>query len=404
MQLSTYRPVLALPAARAALLLGFFIRVPLFAGGVILTLHVVGALHRSYGAAGLLTTAATIALAISSPWRGRMLDRRGLRRVVVPSLFVQAACWSVAPWVDYWWLMILAALGGLFAVPTFSIMRQVLLAAVPEEQRRTALSLDSVAVEFSYMAGPALGVWAATMWNTAWAIFVCEWAAVVAGIVLAALNPTIRAAEPGSEHEPTAPPLRSWFGLQVLAVLVAAAATTVVLGGTDVSIVATLRDMGAQQHLGWVLALWGAGSIVGGLVYGAWHRSLSTFWLLAGLAVITAPIALATNLPLAAVLITVSGLLCAPTITATVDHLTRLVPVRARGEAIGWHGSSMTTGMALGAPLAGFAIDSGGWRWGYLVVSALGLVVAVVGALVMGRLRRGGPRAPSADEALATTG
>ena len=42
MQFSAYRPVLALPAARAALLLGFFIRVPLFAAGVILTLHVVG--------------------------------------------------------------------------------------------------------------------------------------------------------------------------------------------------------------------------------------------------------------------------------------------------------------------------------------------------------------------------
>jgi hypothetical protein len=43
-QFSAYRPVLALPAARAALLLGFFIRIPLFAAGVILTLHVVGTL------------------------------------------------------------------------------------------------------------------------------------------------------------------------------------------------------------------------------------------------------------------------------------------------------------------------------------------------------------------------
>ena len=132
MQFSAYRPVLALPAARAALLLGFFIRIPLFAASVILTLHVVGALHRSYGAAGVLSTAATVALAVSSPWRGRLLDRKGLRRVVLPSLVVQAVCWSIAPWVDYWWLMALAAIGGLFAVPTFSILRQVLMAAVPE--------------------------------------------------------------------------------------------------------------------------------------------------------------------------------------------------------------------------------------------------------------------------------
>jgi MFS family permease len=397
-QFSAYRPVLALPAARAALLLGFFIRIPLFAAGVILTLHVVSTLHRSYGAAGVLSTAATIALAVSSPWRGRLLDKKGLRRVVLPSLAVQAVCWSIAPWVDYWWLMGLAALGGLFAVPTFSIIRQVLLAVVPEEQRRTALSLDSVCTEFSFMAGPALGVWVATVWDTAISIFVFEWLSIIAGIVLYALNPALRGSN--DEEAGTPPPRRSWFGLPVFAVLAAAAATTIVLGGSDVAIVATLRAMDAQQHIGWVLALWGAGSMVGGLVYGAWHRSIAAFWLLGGLALVTAPVALAANLPMAAVLLFVSGLFCAPAITATIDTLSRLVPASARGEAVGWHGSSMTTGIALGAPLAGFAIDAGGWQWGFVVVSAVGLLVAVACGLVIGR--RGGEPAAVDDSRLAT--
>ena len=43
---------------------------------------------------------------------------------------------------------------------------------------------------------------------------------------------------------------------------------------------------------------------------------------------------------------------------------------------MGWHGSAMTAGSAVGAPLAGFAIDLGGWRWGFLVVSAVGVLVA----------------------------
>jgi MFS family permease len=392
--------VLALPAARAALLLGFFIRIPLFAAGVILTLHVVGTLHRSYGAAGILSTAATIALAVSSPWRGRLLDRKGLRRVVLPSLVVQAVCWSIAPWVDYWWLMALAAIGGLFAVPTFSILRQVLMAAVPEEQRRTALSLDSVCTEFSFMAGPALGVWVATVWDTAISIFVFEWLSIIAGIVLYVLNPAIRDDHEG-DVDATPPPRRSWFGVPVVAVLAAAAATTIVLGGSDVAIVATLRTMDAQQHIGWVLAVWGAGSIVGGLVYGAWHRSVAAFWLLAGLALVTAPVALAANLPMAAVLLFVSGLFCAPSITATVDTLSRLVPISARGEAVGWHGSSMTAGIALGAPLAGFAIDAGGWQWGFLVVSAVGLLIAVVCGLVLGR--RGSGTASRVDDSQLAT-
>jgi predicted MFS family arabinose efflux permease len=272
------------------------------------------------------------------------------------------------------------------------------MAAVPEEQRRTALSLDSVCTEFSFMAGPALGVWVATVWDTAISIFVFEWLSIIAGIVLYALNPAIRG---DHEDETAPPPRRSWFGVPVVAVLAAAAATTIVLGGSDVAIVATLRTMDAQQHIGWVLAVWGAGSIVGGLVYGAWHRSVAAFWLLAGLAVVTAPVALATNLPMAAVLLFVSGLFCAPSITATIDTLSRLVPTSARGEAVGWHGSSMTAGIALGAPLAGFAIDAGGWQWGFLVVSAVGLLVAVVCGLVLGR-RGSGSASPVDDSRLAT--
>jgi len=393
MQLSAYRPVLAVPAARLGLLLGLFIRIPMFAGGVILTLHVVGALHRSYGAAGLLTTAATVAIAASGPWRGRLLDQRGLRTVVLPSVVVQAVCWSIAPWVDYWWLMGLAALAGLFVVPTFSIIRQVILNAVPQDQRRTALSLDSVATELSFMAGPALGVWAATVWNTSWAILIFEWLAVLAGAVLWAVNPSLRGHRDESAAGPATTSRSQWFGLPLLAVLAAAAASTVILSGSDVAIIATLREMGAQQHIGWVLALWAFGSILGGLVYGAWHRSVSVFWLLGGLALATAPVALAANLPVLVVLLVVSGIFCAPTITATVDHLSRIVPERARGEAIGWHGSSMTAGSALGAPVAGFAIDLGGWRAGFLSVCVVGLSVAVIGAMAMLRRQSRGGRA-----------
>ena len=170
--------------------------------------------------------------------------------------------------------------------------------------------------------------------------------------------------------------IRGFITVPVAAVYLAAACSTLVLSGTDVSIVAALRSFEATGSIGWVLALWGAGSLVGGLLYGAWHRSFSVFWLLGGLAATTAPVALAVGVPSFAVLITVSGFLCAPTITATVEQLSRQVPERFRGEMMGWHGSAMTAGSAVGAPVAGFAIDHGGWQWGFVVVSALGVVIA----------------------------
>jgi MFS family permease len=410
MDLRPYRHVLRVRDLRRILVLGFFIRVPMWAGGVLLTLHVVSHLDRTYGQAGLVTAASTVAVAISGPWRGRLLDRIGLRRTVGPSLVVQALCWAIAPWVDYAPLLALAALAGLFVVPTFSILRQVILRSVGESQRRTALSLDSAITELSFMVGPAVGVWLATVWHTGWALFACEMTAVAVGVVLWFYNPALRdepaAGGAGAPTDPTAEvaeaaamagspaaaaiqprrrPFRGFITMPVAVVYVAATASTIVLTGTDLGVVAALRDFGRAEAIGWVLALWGFGSLVGGVLYGAWHRSISVYWLLGGLAAVTAPAAIATGVPSFAVLITVSGLLCAPTVTATVEHLSRVVPERFRGEMMGWHGSAMTAGSALGAPIAGFAIDHGGWQWGFLVVSLVGLGVAAVGILTSRR-------------------
>jgi len=395
MPLSPYRRVLSVPALRQALVLGILVRIPLFAGGVILTLHVVQTLGRSYGAAGIVSAAATVCIAVSGPWRGRLLDSRGLRRVVLPSLVVTAICWSIAPFVGYLPLVLLAALAGLFVVPTFSIIRQAVIAAVPERDRRTALSLDSVAVEVSFMVGPLIGVLAATLWPTSWVLFGIQMLGVVAGVGLWLANPVMRAGRGGSDDrdgepdgdpdgragEPTANlPRSSWFRPRFLAVCAAAAASTIVLSGSDIAFVAALREFGKISLMGPVLAIWGLGSVVGGLVYGMLHRSIPAFLLLGGLSVSTIPIAFAPSVWPLAVLAFLAGLLCAPTITATVDQVSQVVPEAARGEAIGWHGSFMTAGAALGAPVAGLAIDQWGWRGGFVSVSLVGLAVAVVGA------------------------
>jgi MFS family permease len=399
--LRPYRHVLAIQDLRRALLLGFLIRVPMWAAGVLLTLHVVAAMGRSYAAAGLVTAAATVAIAISGPWRGRLLDRVGLRRTVGPSLVVQVACWSVAPWVDYAPLMALAALAGLFVVPTFSILRQVIIRSVPEERRRTGLSLDSASTELSFMVGPALGVWLATVWDTSWALLVCQLGSAAAALALWVVNPPLRqgAAAAGSAAPTPASAclaptgearqraFRGFITMPVAVVYLAAMASTIGLTGTDVGTVAALREFGRPESIGWVLSLWGLGSLVGGLLYGAWHRSFSVHWLLGALAATTAPVALAGGVSGYAALLVVCGLLCAPTVTATVEHLSRVVPERFRGEMMGWHGSAMTAGSALGAPIAGIAIDHGGWRSGFLVVSLVGLAVAGLGVLT-GRSHR----------------
>ncbi|HEX7460545.1 MAG TPA: MFS transporter [Dermatophilaceae bacterium] len=384
MPLDPYRRVLSVPALRQALVLGVLVRIPIFAGGVILTLHVVQTLHRNYGAAGLVSAAATVCIAISGPWRGTLLDSKGLRRVVMPSLVVTAICWSIAPFASYLPLLLLAALGGLFIIPTFSIIRLAVIAAVPESDRRTALSLDGVAVELSFMIGPLVGVWAATIWSTAWVLFSIEMLGVLAGVGLWLVNPAMHAdrndTDAGAGEPGASPPRSAWFRARFLAVCGAAAATTIVLSGCDIAIVAALREFHQISLIGPVLAIWGLGSVIGGLAYGLLHRSIPAFLLLGGLSLATFPIALAPSVWPFAALAFVAGLLCAPTITATVDQVSRVVPEAALGAAMGWHGSFMTAGSALGAPVAGLAIDQWGWRGGFVSVSLVGLAVAVLGA------------------------
>jgi predicted MFS family arabinose efflux permease len=321
-----------------------------------------------------------VALAVSGPWRGRRLDQVGLRRAVAPSLVVLAACWSVAPFLGYWPLLGLAALAGLFVVPSFSIVRQAMIHGVPEEQRTTALSIDAVVIEISFMIGPAIGVLLATYWSTAWALFACEFASIAGGVLVWLANPPLRSDEAATDA--MAQPRKrgaagyGWVSPAFVAVLAASGAATIVLTGTDVGVVAALRDMGHQSWIGWQLAVWGLGSAIGGIVYGALHRTIPAAVLLALLAATTLPVALATEPILLAVLLFVTGFFCAPTLTATVDALSRVVPERVRGEALGWHGSALTAGSAIGAPLAGVAVDGWGWPGGFVACGLVGLAAA----------------------------
>ena len=98
---------------------------------VVLTLHVVGDLGQSYADAGALSAVFTIAVALASPLRGRLLDTLGLRRTLLPSLVLLPVGFLAAPFLGYWALMGVMAGVGLLAVPWFVLTRQLMMAAVP---------------------------------------------------------------------------------------------------------------------------------------------------------------------------------------------------------------------------------------------------------------------------------
>ncbi len=417
MHLAPYRAVLRIPGMRLFMLVALIARIPMTATSIALTLGVVLDRHLGYGAAGAVSAAFTIGLAVGSPLLGRAVDRGGPRPVLVLTGAVALAFWTTAPLLPYAALVPAAAVGGALQVPVMGLVRQSLAEKVPEEHRRQAYSLDSMAVELSFMIGPALAVLMITQLGDAVSTMRTVGVALgVSAAVLWAYNPRITAltvtsdgpsdgpaAGPGAGSVPDGaaiPPhaRRSWFGPSFLLVLGVGGAAAMVLAGTDVSIVATLRAHGQVQWAGVAIIAWCAASMVGGFVHGAIPRPLGMLTLMALLGAATIPVGLAHSWPVLALALIPSGLCTAPTLAQTVVAVSRAVPESARGEAIGMHSAALTLGNAVGAPLAGIVIDHSSPAYGFAAVGFVGAAgaLAVIGAKALrsANSRRGIVTAP----------
>jgi MFS family permease len=425
-----YKEMLSIRPVRRLLVVGMVARIPHSAAGVLLTLHIVLTLGQGYAAAGAAAAVMTIGIALGAPWRGRRVDMVGLRKALIPSVVSETVIWSIVPHVSYQWLLPLVFIGGLFTLPIFSVVRQSLGVMVDGEQRRSAFALDSIATELVFMIGPAVGAVVATSGYSALGLTAVGVSVSVAGLFLMWFNPPTRseaactpeesadresadlaaaeaamvasapahvqeaASEMASATSRTAG-LRSrvarnftWFTVSVAALFAVAAGSGMVLSGSDVSIVGLLERGGHQNEIGIVFFFWCAASVVGGLIYGSMKRSISPMLLLMGMAALTIPMGFAQDTWTLAFLSLLPGLLCAPVLSASSEKVADLVEEDRRGEAMGWYGSALTAGVALGAPLAGVFIDTVGPSGGFAAVGIAGVVLCATGLVLMSIRRR----------------
>lgn len=375
-----YRQVLALAGVRRLMLVAVLARIPAAAGGIVLTLHVLWDLDRGYAAAGVVAATVTIGTAIGAPLLGRMVDTLGARPVLAVTTAAEALFWFLAPSASYRSLLVLAAITSVFRLPVFSLIRQSLAALVPTSQRRGGYALDSMSVELSYLAGPALAVLAATQYTPRVTMFMLGTAIVGAGTALIMLNPVVRAEEPATKV-----PTSRRFGTALYSQLAIAAATAIVLSGTDVALVAALRAKGQTDWAGVVFGCWSCSSLIGGFIYGTARRPPSPAALVGLLGIATIPIGFAEGWPWLGLAILPAGLFCAPALASCADAVSQLAPPSASGEIMGWHGAAMTAGMSLGAPLTGAVIDATNALAGFATVGTIGALVSL-GLLVISRV------------------
>ncbi|MGY1437949.1 MFS transporter [Streptomyces reniochalinae] len=301
-----YRQILAVPGMAPLLAVSFLARTAITADVMALTLYAVLGLESSYAAAGGVAAALTAGLALGGPLLGRMIDRRGPRPVLLVTVAAQAAFWLSVPALPYGALVGAALVAGLLMVPAQPVTRQAIAAMTTPRQRRAAFALGAVQGELSYMVGPAVVILCTARLSPGVVAWGLGAAIVAGGTGIALLDPPLRAeaeSDAGSEagtgtgartgRAAERPPRRQRSGARLIAVLTMAFGITVLLGGVDLAVVATLEETGQVSFAAVVVAVLGVASVVGGLAYGALSRPLPTWSLLGLLGLVTLPVGLA---------------------------------------------------------------------------------------------------------------
>lgn len=398
MPLQPYRRVLSVPRVPSTMALMFLARLPMTMNGVLMTLYIVTGLGRGYGAAGLVGGGVTLGMALGAPLLGRCFDRYGLRPVVAVCGIGTTVFWIAAPHLPFEALAVVAVPAGMLSVPAGSLARQVLATLVPLEERRAAYSLDTISIEATFMIGPAAGIAAITAFPPTWTLAALGLLFGGTAFLIWLVDPPIRDGAGKAEELGPRPPLRSWLTGRLVGTLLIAGGALFVLVGTELATLAALRANGDLGVTGLVIAVMCAASILGGIVHGAVKRSLPQGVLMLLLALLVVPVGLADH-PwwLLTLVLIPTNLLCAPTLAATTETVSRLAPAQVRGEAMGLQDAFTRFGLAVGGPVVGFAIDHSSPEWGFAAAGLGGLVIAAAGLL-----RRRTP-APAPEPELAET-
>lgn len=366
----------------------------------------------SFALAGVASAVFGIANVLAAPWRARAVDRWGQPRALGVLAIVQAAALSglavvallpgasVAPFVA------LAVVLGVSAPPLGAAMRVVwssLTEAGP--QREKAFSLDAVAEELLFVAGPVIVTAIIVASSPSVGLFVTAGVVLVGtlGLVTSRASAALSGTLPVPRAERATRPLGTPGFLRVLLVLVGVGA---VLGVVEITAPALAAEQNAVPAAGWLLAAFAAGSAAGGLVYGhvRWRISLGMRlpMLCVSMGVTAMVVSTLGSLPLFAVGLVVLGAFLAPSLITGYLVADTVVAPDAQTEASSWINTAVNLGAAVASALAGAAIDASGIGGALLVVG----MVAVAGAALvpLGRLRaRPTPARSVAEEAGAET-
>jgi MFS family permease len=400
-----YAEILRIPRAWRFSVAGIIGRMPMSMAGLGMVLLISASTGR-YAVAGSVSAAASLGMAVCAPQFGRLVDRYGQSRVIVPLAMAFAAgiaglILAVELGAPSWAYFPPGIVAG-STMPALGPMSRARWSALLGGSPRlhTAFSLESVADELCFVIGPASVTVLATQVHPAAGICTAAVLCLAGTFWFAAQRETEPPAAAPATH---AERLRSGGVGQRRAQLASPALVILVpvylfLGAmfvtVDLTTVAFAANFGHKALAGFVLGTYALGSAVGGLWYGAraWKShaarrlavtltltvaGVCTFWAMPDLAALT-------------VVIFFCGLTIAPTLIAGYSLLESTAAPGRMTEAMAWLGTGIYIGVALGSTAAGFILDALGPRSGYAFAACCGCLAAVLylaGLFLTRRLR-----------------
>jgi MFS family permease len=251
-------------------------------------------------------------------------------------------------------------------------------------------------MEVVYLLGPLAIAGGIGAWSTSAAMAACG-LFLLTGTLLFSFTPaSARWRAEAAEHRHFGAALRS-RGVRTLVVVMALIGLC--FGAVEVAVPAFADADGHRGLAGPLLAVWGAGSLVGGLLAtraaAAADPAGRVALLLGGVAIGHVLPAFATGSFLLGVLLFVGGSSVAPALAGTNGLLDRVAPAGALTESFTWLTTGLLGGIAVGGVVGGSLADGPGASWALAAAAAAAALGALLALARRPVLRASVRRSPS---------
>lgn len=383
-----YRAFFALPDVTAMVLTSWLARLPIGMMALSMLLFLRESLG-NFQLAGSAVGAYFIAMAISAPIQGRLIDRTGphvllrILGIAQPALLF-ALYLAASSKQSQAIVMITAAAAGFFQAPITVLSRTIWRHRFEtDDTRRMAFAVDSVTMELCFTFGPLIVATVIALASPG-AAYLTTCAMVFAGFLVFIGAPTLKYWKQEGKTE------RHFLGpltdLHLVLVFLISFGLTMGFGLLEVGYPALATSLSLPALAGVMLAINSVGSAVGGAIYGAWHPKLPVERQFAIMLALMVP-SLAmhywlNNIVALGVVAFLAGATIAPSIAAQSLLVARMAPPKYATEAFTWSSTFIVSGIGAGMALGGAIAEGVSAKTPFLVAAILLAVMAAAALLV----------------------